>query len=65
MRGVTTTTPAQQIRPEAHPMLLVDCPLCDVPAPFDDERDALDCPACNVRLELVPDRDRLELAAAA
>ena len=29
-------------------MLSVDCPLCERPAPFDTERDALDCDACGV-----------------
>ena len=33
---------------EARPMLFVDCPLCERPAPFDTERDALDCDACGV-----------------
>ncbi|HEY6570840.1 MAG TPA: hypothetical protein VIZ22_11135 [Candidatus Limnocylindrales bacterium] len=38
--------------PEAHPMLLVDCPLCDGPAPFDAVEDTLDCDACGVVLEV-------------
>ena len=33
-------------------MLIVDCPLCERPAPFDAEDDALECDACGVRLEL-------------
>ena len=33
-------------------MLIVDCPLCERPAPFDAEEDALECDACGVRLEL-------------
>jgi hypothetical protein len=37
---------------EIHPMLFVDCPLCERPAPFDAEADALECDACGVRLEL-------------
>jgi hypothetical protein len=49
--GVTAAT----IHPEAHPMLLVECPLCDTAAPFDPEDDALDCPRCAVRLEVAAD----------
>ena len=41
--------------PEAHAMLLVDCPLCDTASPFDPEDDALDCPRCAVRLEVARD----------
>jgi len=33
-------------------MLLVDCPLCEAPAPLDADADTLDCPACGIRLEL-------------
>ena len=33
-------------------MLLVDCPLCDLPAPFDAVEDTLDCDACGVVLEI-------------
>jgi len=39
-------------RPETGPMLLVDCPLCEAPAPLDADADTLDCPACGIRLEL-------------
>lgn len=49
---------------ETHPMLIVDCPLCDGPAPFDAAEDALDCDVCGVRLELA-DPDPVVLAAAA
>ena len=45
-------------------MLLVDCPLCDAPSPFDQEDDALDCPRCSVRLDLASD-DAWTLAEAA
>ena len=41
--------------PEAHPMLLIDCPLCDTASPFDLEDDALDCARCAVRLEVARD----------
>jgi hypothetical protein len=51
------------IRPEAGPMLIVDCPLCECPAPLDAESTALDCAACGVRLELAV--DSAELLAAA
>ena len=37
---------------ETNPMLIVDCPLCERPAPFDAEEEALECDACGVRLEL-------------
>ena len=37
---------------EAHPMLLVDCPLCDRPVPLDTDGAALECDACGIRLEL-------------
>jgi len=47
--------PAATIHPEAHAMLLVDCPLCDTASPFDPEDDALDCPRCAVRLEVASD----------
>ena len=45
-------------------MLLVDCPLCDGPAPFDAVEDTLDCDACGVVLE-VADLDPISLPAAA
>ena len=51
-------------RREVHPMLLVDCPLCDTPTPFDLEDASLDCPACAVRLELAAD-EAVPLAEAA
>ena len=41
--------------PEAHAMLLVDCPLCDTASPFDREDDVLDCPRCAVRLDVARD----------
>jgi hypothetical protein len=47
MRGVMNPTPM-----ETHPMLIVDCPLCERPAPFEAEEDALDCDGCGVRLQL-------------
>jgi hypothetical protein len=43
------------IQPEASPMTIVDCPLCERPAPFDTEAEALECDACGVRLELARD----------
>jgi hypothetical protein len=59
---VIATTPI----PEAHPMLLVDCPFCDAPAPLAAEADAVDCPVCAVRVELAADEPAmLELAVAA
>ena len=45
-------------------MLIVDCPCCDGPAPFDAEVGSLECDACGVRLELAAD-DAPVLAAAA
>jgi hypothetical protein len=36
-------------------MLLVDCPLCDGPAPFDEDSEILECAACGVRLEVAPE----------
>jgi len=41
--------------PEATLMLIVDCPLCERPAPFDTEREALHCDVCGVELELADD----------
>jgi hypothetical protein len=49
---------------EARPMLFVDCPLCERPAPFDTERDALDCDACGAHLEIAADA-HVELPLAA
>lgn len=51
--------------PEAPAMLLVDCPLCDEPAPTDLESGVLDCDACCVRLELEDEPGIQELAPAA
>jgi hypothetical protein len=62
MRDVIATTLPNSL--EFRPMLYVDCPLCDAPAPFDTTVDAMDCPACAVRLELAPAETR-ELAVAA
>ena len=45
-------------------MLFVDCPLCERPAPFDGERDALDCEACGSHLEIAADA-QVELPLAA
>ena len=45
-------------------MLLVDCPLCDGPAPFYAVEDTLDCEACGVVLE-VSISDPISLPAAA
>lgn len=36
-------------------MLVTDCPLCDRPAVFHADEDALACNACGVRLEVAPD----------
>jgi hypothetical protein len=47
MRGVMHPIPL-----ETHLMLIVDCPLCERPAPFNAEEDALECDTCGVRLEL-------------
>jgi hypothetical protein len=47
-------------------MLLVDCPLCDRPAPLDATGSGdLDCDACGVRLELALDEPSLDLPLAA
>jgi len=62
---VIDIAPAPITRPEVTLMLFVDCPLCDSPAPFDAEGDALDCPVCAVVLELAPEEAPFELAAAA
>jgi hypothetical protein len=55
--------------PEPAAMLLVDCPLCDMPAPLDAGTGALDCPTCAMRFELadeiVGQRTLPELAVAA
>jgi hypothetical protein len=61
MRGVMHLTSL-----EIHPMLIVDCPLCERPAPFDAEADALECDGCGVRLELAATTpDPISLPAAA
>ncbi len=45
-------------------MLLVDCPLCDGPAPFDTVEDTLACDACGVVLDVVrPEPVALPIAA--
>ena len=49
---------------ETHLMLIVDCPLCERPAPFDADEDALDCDACGVRLEIAA-ADQVALPIAA
>ncbi len=46
------TTPASE---KATPMLTVECPLCDGPAPFDADAGTLACAACGVALDLAPD----------
>jgi hypothetical protein len=46
------TTPAH---PEAAPMLTVECPLCDAPAPFDADAGVLACDACGIALALALD----------
>jgi ribosomal protein S27E len=51
--------------PEARFMLLVDCPLCDRPAPFDAPAGELDCEACGVRLDVASDDAVAELPLAA
>jgi hypothetical protein len=45
-------------------MLLVDCPLCDGPAPFDAVEDTLDCDACGVVFEIAT-TELMALPAAA
>jgi hypothetical protein len=50
--------------PEARPMLLVDCPLCEAPAPLEAEAGALDCPACGIHLEIAADATPVLAAAA-
>jgi len=45
-------------------MLIVDCPCCDGPAPFDAHDGTLECDACGVRLELAA-ADPVALPAAA
>jgi len=50
MRGMTTTSP------ETHPALLVDCPLCNTPAPFEAAGGVLTCDACGVALEIAEPR---------
>ena len=47
-----TNPPTLPIRPEAGPMLFVDCPFCLAPLPLDVETGSVDCPDCAVRLEL-------------
>ena len=58
-------TNPQPSRQETGPVLLVDCPLCDLPAPLDEGSGTLDCTACGVRLDGAPDPEPLVLAPAA
>lgn len=44
-------------------MLVVDCPLCDAPAPFETATGELDCQACGVVLEVAADPGPLAAAA--
>ena len=53
----STTAPAN------HPMLIVECPLCDGPAPFDTAAGELTCDACGVAVDIAPE-PCLVLAAA-
>ena len=46
-------------------MLLVDCPLCDRPAPLDADTGSLTCDACGVHVELAPEPVQLDLPLAA
>ena len=52
-------------RLEAPEMLLVECPMCDAPAPLDAETGELTCSACDVRLALADEAPAPVLAAAA
>jgi hypothetical protein len=58
-----TSVPIQL--PEAVPMLLVDCPLCDRPAPLDGITGDLHCAACGIHLEVTDDVVQLDLPLAA
>ena len=51
--------------PETLEMLVVECPLCDVPAPLDVESGELTCEACAVHLALADEAPSPALAAAA
>jgi hypothetical protein len=59
MRGVTHNRPT-----EIHPMLIVDCPMCDGPVALHADEDALDCDACGVRVQIA-EPDPIALSAAA
>ena len=59
MRGVMHPIPL-----ETHPMLIVDCPLCDFPVALHADEDTLDCDACGVRVQIA-DPDLISLPAAA
>jgi hypothetical protein len=50
--------------PEVHPMLFVDCPICDGPSPLDAADVALECDACGIRVEIA-EPDPVALPAAA
>ena len=59
MRGVMHNRPT-----EFHPMLIVDCPLCDGPVALPADEDTLDCDACGVRVQIAdPDPISLPIAA--
>ena len=46
-------------------MLLVDCPLCDHPAPVETTTGDVRCEPCGVRLELAPEPALEDLPLAA
>jgi primosomal protein N' len=46
-------------------VIIVDCPLCEAPAPFHPDTSTLECEACAVQLELADDPAAVRLAAAA
>ncbi len=50
--------------PETRSVVVVDCPLCDAPIPFDPRGDTLDCAACRITVAVDP-ADPTVLAAAA
>lgn len=62
---MTRSTTTRHHRPEAITMLLVDCPLCTLPAPMDADTGDLQCAACGVHLELAPEPMQLDLPLAA
>jgi hypothetical protein len=49
----------------AGPVTIVDCPLCDAPAPFDVTGDAFDCAACGASLPLAAEPFAAPTLAAA